>query len=410
MNEIPNEAQSRWKRNATMFIGGQALSMFGSMLVQYAVVWHVTLKTQSGAMMTLFTIAAMLPMFFISPFGGVWADRYNRKYLINIADASIAFVTLLMAALFFIGYEHIELLLVCSVARGLGQGVQTPAVSALIPQLVPEDKLVKFNGLNGSIQSLCMFASPMLSGALLTFAPIEVILMIDVVTAAIGIAIVFFFVKVPAVPQKSVTATGWRSYFSDMKEGIKYIRKSALLLRFFLISAVFSIMVAPAAMLSPLQVARNFGPDVWRLTAIELAFSAGMMLGGLVLGIWGGFRNKTYMIAAATVLFGLQSFALGLLGNFWVYLAFMVLMGVTMPLFNTPAMTILQTKIDPAYMGRVFSVMAMIQSVMMPAAMILFGPLADVININWLFIVTGAVLFALGFFILGSRVLREAGV
>jgi DHA3 family macrolide efflux protein-like MFS transporter len=409
MNETHDLIDSRWKRNATLFIGGQALSTFGSMLVQYAVMWHVTLKTQSGTMMTLFALAAMLPVFIISPFGGVWADRYNRKYLINIADASIALVTLVMAVLFFIGLERIELLLVCSVARGFGQGIQTPAVSALIPQLVPEDKLVKFNGFNGGLQSLCMFAAPMLSGALMSFAPIEAVLMIDVVTAAIGIAIVFFFVKVPPVIQKSGADTGWRSYFRDMKEGLHYIRNSALLRQFFLIAAVFSVMIAPAAMMSPLQVTRNFGAEVWRLTAIELTFSAGMMLGGLLLGLWGGFKNKAHTIAAATCLFGLESFALGLLGNFWIYLALMVVMGVTLPLFSTPGSTLLQTKTDPAYMGRVFSIMTMIQSVMMPAAMIVFGPLADAVNINWLFIGSGTVLFILGFFVLGSRALRAAG-
>lgn len=409
MDTPSDTAQPRWKRNATLFLGGQGLSMFGSMLVMYAVMWHVTLKTQSGSMMTLFTIASMLPMFFISPFGGVWADRFNRKYLINIADASIAVVTLIMAVLFFFGYEHIELLLLCSVARGFGQGIQTPAAGALMTQLVPEDKLSKFNGFNRSIQSLCMFAAPMASGALMSFAPIEAILMIDVVTAAIGIAIVFFFVKVPPV-QRSGAKTEPKSYFRDMKAGFAYIRQNTLVKRFFQITAVFTIMVAPAAILSPLQVTRNFGPDVWRLTAIELTFSAGMMLGGLIIGVWGGFKNKTYSIAAATALLGIESLVLGLVGNFWIYLVCMVATGMTVPLFNTSGMTILQTKTDPAYMGRVFSVMGMISSVMMPASMVVFGPLADVVNINLLFIGSGAVLFALGFVTLGSKTLRAAGV
>jgi DHA3 family macrolide efflux protein-like MFS transporter len=164
-----------WKKNAALFLIGQGLSLFGSMLVSYAIMWHVTLKTQSGSVITLFTIAAVLPMFFISPFGGVWADRYNRKYLINLSDSAIALITLVMAVMFFLGFEHVGLLFVCSVARGLGQGVQMPAVNALIPQIVPEQSLTKVNGVNSSIQSLCMFASPMLAGAVLSVAPIEAI-------------------------------------------------------------------------------------------------------------------------------------------------------------------------------------------------------------------------------------------
>jgi DHA3 family macrolide efflux protein-like MFS transporter len=409
MDSENGAAQTRWKRNAILFISGQALSMFGSMLVQYAVMWHVTLNTQSGSMITLFAVAAMLPMFFISPFGGVWADRYNRKYLINIADAFIAVVTLLMAAMFFLGYDFIGLLLICVVARAVGQGIQTPAVSALIPQLVPEDKLTKFNGFNGSIQSICMLAAPMASGAILTFAPIEAVLAIDVVTAAIGIAIVFFFVKVPGPIKGGTSQAERKSYFHDMKEGISYIRHHAFLKRFFQITAVFTVMVAPAALMSPLQVTRNFGADVWRLTAIEIAFSGGMMLGGLAIGFWGGFKNKIHSIAAATAIFGMTSAAFGLLENFWIYLGFMAVTGLTLPLFNTPSMVLLQTKIDPAYMGRVFSVMAMIQSVTMPASMVVFGPLADIININWIFIGSGILIIILSFVIMGSRTLRAAG-
>lgn len=87
---------TKWKNNIALFLTGQGISLFGSMLVHYAVMWHITLKTQSGLMMTLIAIAGALPMFFISPFGGVWADRYNKKHIINIADASIAVVTLVI--------------------------------------------------------------------------------------------------------------------------------------------------------------------------------------------------------------------------------------------------------------------------------------------------------------------------
>jgi DHA3 family macrolide efflux protein-like MFS transporter len=72
-------------------------------------------------------------------------------------------------------------------------------------------------------------------------------------------------------------------------------------------------------------------------------------------------------------------------------------------------MVLIQTKIEPAYMGRVFSVMSMIQSITMPASMVLFGPLADILHINWIFIGTGIVLVVLGLLVLGSRTLREAG-
>ena len=117
----------RWKRNATLFIAGQFLSMFGSMLVQHAVTWHITLQTQSGSVMTVFTCAALLPMVFISPFAGVWADRYNRKAIVNISDGAIALVTAVVAILYFSGFQNIWILLGAVMARSLGQGIQQPA-------------------------------------------------------------------------------------------------------------------------------------------------------------------------------------------------------------------------------------------------------------------------------------------
>ncbi|MDR3113954.1 MAG: MFS transporter, partial [Treponema sp.] len=192
-----------WKKNSALFLIGQALFMFGTMVVQYAIMWHITLKTQSGAMMTLFTIAGFLPMFFISPFGGVWADRFNRKYIINIADGSIAFVSLIVAVLILSGFNHIGILFTCAVIRSFGQGVQTPAVGAFIPQIVPQEHLTRINGLQSSIQSFITLTAPMISGALMSFVSLEILFFLDVITAAIGIGIVVFFVKVPKA-EKSI--------------------------------------------------------------------------------------------------------------------------------------------------------------------------------------------------------------
>jgi DHA3 family macrolide efflux protein-like MFS transporter len=403
------EAHSSWQKNIALFLGGQGLSLFGSMLVNYAIMWHVTLQTGSGSMMTLFTIAAVLPMFFISPFGGVWADRYNRKYLINLADSAIALVTLALAILFFMGYDHIGWLFICAAARSAGQGVQLPAVNALIPQLVPEASLTKISGINSSVQSLCMFASPMLAGVLLTAAPLEALFFIDVITAAIGISIVFFLVR---VPERDADKSGKKApadYFQDIKAGVAYIRQRDFIKQFMLIALTFNVMVAPAAVMTPLQATRNFGADVWRLTAIEIAFSSGMMLGGILLGLWGGFKNRVYSMTAGTILFGLTTIGLGLLDNFGLYLACMAADGMTMPLFNTPLTAILQSKVDTDYMGRVFSVLAMVSSVMMPLGMVIFGPLGDVVTIDFLLIVTGAGIVVLGLMIASSKTLREVG-
>ncbi|MDR1257784.1 MAG: MFS transporter [Tannerellaceae bacterium] len=400
-----------WKKNTALFVIGQALSMFGTMVVQYAIIWHITLKTQSGTMMTLFTIAGFLPMFFISPFGGVWADRFNRKYIINIADGSIAFASLVVAVLIMSGLEHVGILLICTVIRSLGQGVQTPAIGAFIPQIVPQEQLTRINGLQTSIQSFIALTTPMISGALMSFASLEMLFFLDVVTAAIGISIVAFLVKTPQT-EKPPTEAGEQkgvAYLHDLREGLRYIKKQGYVLRMIVITAAFLFFFAPSAFLTPLQVTRNFGNDVWRLSAIEITFSAGVMLGGILIGTWGGFRNRIYTMSLSCALCGLLAVGLGIAPYFGLYLVIMATMGLSFPLWNTPFMVLLQTTVEQAFMGRVFSVFSMVSSTMMPLGMLVFGPVADSVSINVLLIGTGIIITLLTIPLMSSKTLREAG-
>ncbi|HBX23337.1 MAG TPA: MFS transporter [Desulfotomaculum sp.] len=398
---------NNWKRNTILFLASQTLSLFGTSLVQYAILWHITLTTQSGVMMTIFIICGFLPTFFLSPFAGVWADRYNRKLLIMFSDSMIALSTLFLAIMFLMGYDALWLLFMMAAIRAIGAGIQMPAVGAFLPQIVPQDKLTKVNATNGSIQAMVMLISPMVSGALLTMTTIETIFFIDVVTAAIAVLVLLVFLHVP-VHAKALEKQPI-SYFNDMREGILYIRNNAYIRQFFLFCAFFFFFVAPAAFLTPLQVARSFGGDVWRLTAIEVTFSIGMMVGGVIMAAWGGFKNRVHTMTLSTLISGACTVALGLVPVFWIYLLFMGLIGIAMPFFNTPSTVLIQEKVDENYLGRVFGVFGMIASAMMPLGMLVFGPVSDVMPIEWLLIGTGLLLFIQGFFLLGSKVLIEAG-
>jgi DHA3 family macrolide efflux protein-like MFS transporter len=371
-----------------------------------------------------------------------------------------------MALFFSAGIQWLGLLLVCVLVRGFGQGIQMPTVTAILPDIVPADQLVRVNGFNSAIQSLSLFASPMLAAALLSFFPIQVLMYIDVVTAAIGIAIVFFFVHThkgwqrranaslsaadndelqsaapaPAVPTAAgpaaaeaaaapATATAAAptataalapaaatptadkpGFFAEFKAGLRYMKGHRFIMAFIVLSVLFNVLATPPALLTPLQVTRDFGADAWRLGAIEVVFAVGMMLGGVLVGVWGGFKNRSYSMALATLGFGLGSIGLGLLNNFWVYLACMAFVGIIMPLFNAPMMAILQEKVDPDFMGRVFSVSMMVGSLAMPAGMLLFGPLADAMPIDWLLIGAGVGIALLSIYFVANRALREAGI
>ncbi len=399
--------QTNWKKNTALFLSSQTISLFGSALVQYAIIWYITLTTKSGSMQTIAVLCGFAPMFAVGIFAGVWADRYNRKTIIALADSMIAIATLALAVLFMLGYQELWLLFVMLAIRGLGGGIQMPAVVAFIPQITPTEKLTRINGLYGTVQALTTLVAPIVAGALLSLVPLQYIFFIDMGTAAIAVCILLFALKVPAHAKALAKQT--ISYFADMAKGFRYIRGHKYLLLYFLFCTFFFFLAAPAAFLTPLQVARTFGADVWRLTAIEVTFSAGMAAGGFLMSAWKGFKNKIHTMTLSAIIFGVCTVALGLVPNFWVYLGFMVLCGFGMPLFGTPSTVMLQERVEGDFMGRVFSVQGMITTIMMPMGMVLFGPLADVIRIEWMLIATGALMLVAGGFLYWNKTLLEAG-
>jgi DHA3 family macrolide efflux protein-like MFS transporter len=379
-----------WKRDVVVFLTSQTVSLFGSMLVQYAIMWHLTLVTKSGLVLALAAIFGFLPQAVVSMFGGVWADRVNRKLLIIWADASIAVTTLALAIFMLSGIDDLWLIYATLAIRSTGAGIQMPAVSSLIPQITPTAHLMRVNGINGSIQSAMALVAPAAAGVLYATASIVSIFFVDVVTAAIGIALL----STLAVPTIRRVSADSPSYFADLVEGVRYVAHHAFV-RWLLIlfGVVFLLIVAPSY-LTPLMVVRSFGDEVWKLTATELAFSIGMVLGGIVISVWGGTKNRITMIAASSLVFGGLSIAMGLSTNLWVFLTFMFLLGLAVPFFSTPSMTLLQERVEPERQGRVFGFVGIVMAVAMPFGMVVFGPLADVFTVESLLIAAGILLFA----------------
>jgi len=398
---------SNWKRNTVLFLASQTISLLGSSLVQFAITWHIALETRSGLIMTLSIICGYAPNLLLSPFAGVWADRYNRKMLMIVSDALIALSTLVMAILFMMGYGSVWMLLVVSAVRSFGTSIQTPAVSAFLPQIVPTEKLTRVNAANQTIMSVMMLLSPVVSGALLSVSPIGSIFFIDVITAIIAIAILLFFLHVPAharAMEKQKT-----TYFADLRGGLMYISQHRFLKAFFLFLAIDAFLTAPAIFLPTLQVPRAFDDEVWRLTVMEITFSVGMMLGGLVMTAWGGFKNRYHTIIVANMVLSLFLIALGVAPDYWIYISVIGILGLFIPMYNTPITVILQEKIEDDFRGRVFSVMGMISGSVTPLSMVIFGPLSDMISIKSILIVSGIGLVILTFFMMRSKVLLEAG-
>ncbi len=380
-----------WKKWALLFLASQNISLFGSTVTGLAIIWHVTLRTSSGVWMTLIVLASMLPQVAVSLWAGVWADRYNRKYLIMGADGGIAAATLALALVSMAGYESLELLLAIAAVRSAGAGIQGPAVNAVIPQLVPREELTRFNGANQSLNAAMQLLAPMAGGLVLAAFGLVWAFMLDVVTALLAIGILRF-VPIPQARDAGETASAWR----ELREGIAYAWARPLLRRLIICYGVSFLLVTPAAFLTPILLARKFGGDVWLLTLHEVVWTAGTLVGGAAIAWMGSFRDHARVIAISLVGFGITFASLGLASVFWAYLVFMGLSGLVLPFFTTAETVLVQETVDQGMMGRVFSLLNITALAAMPLSMLVYGPLADIVRIEAILIVTGTLLALVG--------------
>lgn len=379
-----------WKMTIAKFLTAQMISLLGSSLVQYAIIWHITLSTSSGRMLTISTLCGFLPQILISLIAGAWIDRYDRKKLIMAADAAIAVSTLFLAVAFLAGYRFNWALFTVLAIRSAGTGIQSPAVNAIIPQIVPQEKLLKINGINSTLSSLMMFLSPAVSGAIMTIASLEVTLFIDVITAIIGISITAaIYIRPYEQTEKSEGSS-----LKEIRKGFSYLKENRFIKRLLVYQLLILFLISPSAFLTPLMVSRTFGLEVWRLTASEMTYSLGMVLGGLLIASWGGFRRKINTTMLAGAVYGVLMIGLGNAPGFLCYLMCNTLIGITAPCYNGPITVTIQEKVEPHMQGRVFSFMQIATSCALPLGMVFFGPLADLISVQML-------LSAAGFFVAG---------
>jgi DHA3 family macrolide efflux protein-like MFS transporter len=384
------ESMPGWKKKVTVFLVGQTITTFGSLLVQYALLWHLTLTTKSGVVLALAAVFGFLPQAIVSIFAGVWADRVNRKVMIILSDSTIALATLVLAFFMLSGVDDLWLVFLVMAVRSVGAGIQMPAISALIPQIVPTDRLMRVNGINSSVQSSLLIIGPVAAAGIYSTVSLAAILFVDVVTAVIGLSLLATI----AVPTLSRAASNEKpSYFTDLKEGLNYIFSHDLVRWVMVIySIVFLLVVAPSN-LSPLMLVRTFGGDVWLLTVLELSFGIGMVAGGALMAIFASKMDRLGLMVGTSILFGVLAVVMGFTTNLILFYTLFFLIGLAVPAFSTSSMTLLQETVEPERQGRVFGFVGIVMAVAMPLGMAVLGPLADIVSVEILLIATGALTF-----------------
>lgn len=374
---------NQWKLTFFQFWFTQALSLIGSGLASFSVIWWITKTTGSSTILAVVSLATLLPGILIGPMAGALVDQFNRKWIMIIADAVSALLALLLVALFWTNSIHLWHIIVINVLRTLAGTFQFPAVQSSTSLMVPKEYLTRVAGLNQALQGAAMIATPPLGALLLSLLPIHLILGIDVFTAVIAIGLLFF-ILIPQPPAQQAITYIPTTVWQDMLAGFTFIRQWSALINIMFIAALLNLVLIPAFTLVPILVTQYFNGSAFQLGWINAAYGFGIVGGGALLGVWGGFKRRIH-----TSLFGLAGLGIGclMIGSssreaYWIAVFGMALVGIMNAFANGPFFAILQSTVPPEMQGRVFTVLMSVSMAAAPIGLALAGPLADWLGVQ----------------------------
>ncbi|MGH2582198.1 MAG: MFS transporter [Anaerolineales bacterium] len=390
-----------WKRSFLTVWVGQAFSLFGSALVQFALIWYLTQETGSATVLATASLVGMLPQIVLGPFAGPWVDRLNRRRIIIVADSFIAFATLVLALLFYFQVVQVWHIYGLMFFRSLGGTFHHPAFSASTSLMVPKEHLARIQGVNQTLgNGLNILAAP-LGALLLGLLPMQNILAIDLVTAFLAV-LPLFFIPLPQ-PEKQLAENEKPSTFwQDFRAGLRYVFGWRGLLIILIMATAINFLFTPAGALSPLLITKHFNGGAVQLGWFEAVFGLGAILGGILLGIWGGFKRRVVTTLVGLVFLGVSMGSVGLVpgDRFPLALVAMAIGGLAVPITNGSLGAIFQTAVEPGMQGRVFTLVGSLATAMTPVSLAFAGPLADRFGVQTWYIaggVTCALMGLLGF-------------
>ncbi|MCR1897515.1 macrolide efflux MFS transporter Mef(A) [Irregularibacter muris] len=377
-----------WKQKFFTIYIGQAVSLITSAILQMAIIFYLTEKTGSAMVLSIASLVGFLPYAVFGPAIGVLVDRYDRKKIMIGADLIIAAAGAVLA--FITLYMELSVWMVMMVLfiRSIGTAFHSPALSAVTPLLVPEEQLTKCAGYSQSLQSISYILSPAAAAFLYSTWELNTIIAIDVLGAIIAcIAVALVPIPKLSIEEQSVE----RNFMKEMKEGFSTLRENKGLFTLLLIGTLYMFVYMPINALYPLISMEYFAGTPMHVSITEIAYASGMLIGGMLLGLFGKFKKRIILITASIFMMGVSLTISGLLppSGFVLFAICCAIMGLTVPFYSGVQTALFQEKIKPEYLGRVFSLTGSIMSFAMPIGLILSGLFADRIGVNNWFLISG---------------------
>ncbi|MDL2318731.1 MFS transporter [Eubacteriales bacterium OttesenSCG-928-A19] len=395
----------QWKKQFITLWTGQAVSIFTSAVVQMSLIWYITDKTESAAMLTLATLVGFLPRAIIGAIGGVYIDRYSKKLVMLLADGWIAVVSL---ALVIVG-ETVDiplwLIFVILFGRSVGAAFHEPSLQAATPLIVPRENLTQYAGYAQSFQSISDLLSPAAASVLFAAFPIHRIILIDIIGAAFAMSMLAF-IKLPTLPK--TIRTERQRFLPEFKAGLVALRDAKGMTLLMAACAVYSIIYSPIGTMFPLVSMSHFGAGVKGSAVVETAFAVGTLAGSFLLGMLGSKIKKVPAIAASIGLYGLGTLITGLLprSGFVFFVIISVFMGISIPFYHGVRTAMLQMSFPAELLGRIMALSMSIMRFAMPVGLILAGAFAETIGVDTWFAISGILAMVLAFVIVRSPSLK----
>ncbi len=390
--QFTQEERPNWKTPFFTIWIGQAVSLLGSQLVQFAMIWYLTRETGSAVVLTTATLVAMLPQIVLGPIVGSLVDRGNRRRFMIAADSTIALLTVGLAVLFATGLIQIWHIYAIMFLRSLAGSFHGPSFTASTSLMVPKEQLSRVQGLNQMLNGGLAILSAPLGALLLEILPMQGILAIDVVTALVAVTCLFL-VAIPQPERKLAVGQGPTTVWQDMVFGFKYVISWPGLLIVLLMATLINFLLTPASSLSPLYVTNHFGGGAQELAWLQSAFGLGIVLGGTILGVWGGFQRRIITAMGGLIGLGAGMFIMGVTpaNAFPIAISAMLLGGIMQPIVNGSLGAILQATVDPEMQGRVFTLVFTAATAISPLGLLIAGPLSEIYGIQTWYIIGGAI-------------------
>lgn len=382
-----NLSITNWKRNFYTIWAGQAISQFSSSILQFVIVWYLTDKTGSALILSAAMMAGFLPQGVLGPFIGVFIDRYNRKIIMIVSDLLIASAGFLLIIAEQTSGVSTKLILLVLLIRSVGAAFHTPCLQAATPQIVPADQLTRCSGYSQALESVSQLAGPALAAVLYQSWSLSSIIFLDVIGAVLAV-ITLIISEIPKLDHNERSEK--IHIMKEAKEGLQILYTRKGMLGLVLISTLYTLALMPTSALFPLMSMSYFNGTSTNASVVEIVFSVGLLLGSLILGKWGGTKNRIYTITGSFLLMSFSLFVCGFLlpGDFFIFGICSFLMGISGPFYWGMYTPLLQSNFEAKYLGRVMSLSGSIRLISGPVGLSVSGIFAEAYGVEKWFLLS----------------------